>query len=153
MDVPRMSLAAVAAIAACSLLAWISWSWIDRGKPNGHLPTDFPNAYLAPADNGHRELMKVWRGRVPPEPPITLDGVECWPAYSCINSLCPYKAKEGHPWCFAYGYSKDLPADRGGPASWCVQCSKAGIDPMNVAFTTTDEGEQILQRVRAKLTR
>jgi len=145
-------MASIAATTACALLGWLTWSWIDRGRPNGHLPSDFPNAYLAPADNGHRELMKIWRGRVPPTPPMSIDGVDCWPAYTCTSSRCPYKAKEGYQWYFAYGYSAELPADNGGPASWCVQCSKAGIDPMNVYFATTDDGEKILERVRTQLT-
>lgn len=153
MAVPREAIAAIAATVACAWLGWMTWSWIDRGRPNGHLPTDFPNAYLAPADNGHRELMKVWRGRVPPAPPVTIDGTECWPAYTCTSARCPYMLKEGHQWCFAYGNSAELPADKGGPASWCVQCSAIGIDPMNVYFATTDEGEKHLERIRAQLTR
>jgi hypothetical protein len=151
MAVPRLALAAAAAIAACSWFAWWTWSWIDAGRPNGHLPANFPNAYLAPADNGHRDLLKVWRGRVPPAPPIAIDGVDCWPAYTCWSSQCPYLAKEGHPWIFAYGNSSTAPAD-GGPAGWCVHCSKAGKDPTDVHFATTDEGERILERIRGPIT-
>jgi hypothetical protein len=142
--------AAVAAVATCSWLGYWIYSYVDAGNPNGHLPRDFPNAYLAPADNGHADRMRVWRGRVPPNPPVEIDGVDCWPAYACMSKNCIWQEQHGEPWIFAFGWDPKAP-ENARPVSWCVPCAKAGRDSSDVHFTTTEEGERILGPIRERL--
>lgn len=137
---------------ACGWLAWWIWSAIDGASPNGHLPRDFPHAFLAPADNGHADHVRVWRGRVPPEPPVEIDGVACWPAYVCASTECIYREQHGQPWIYAHGHDPAAPADAR-PVGGCVPCHKAGRDPTAVQFHTTAEAERILEGIRGPIDR
>lgn len=105
--VPLAGLGLVAAV-------FILWRAHDRSQPNGHLPRDFPHAFLAPADDGHPERIVLWRGRVPP-PTIVDHEQTCYPVWECPNQNCPGRTEAG-PWIFAYGPD---PAH-----SICTQCAQ-----------------------------
>ena len=114
--------------------------------PNGHLPSNFPYAFIAPADNGKPEAVKVWRGRVAPE---SLDegGVRCFPVGVCRNPQCPGLV-DGKAFIFARGYDPNL---QPGPSGTCPKCAAGGKDPTHVETWYTPEAEAMLVKVRAAL--
>lgn len=138
---------ALAAIAAIGFAAYSAWSLYDGSRDNGHLPRDFPHAYLPGDVHGDRSAMVVWRGRMPPPPPVVISGVECWPAYRCINPECPALAEHGSQWVFPFGHVKHSSPGKT-PVTWCAPCAQAKKDHQQLTFATTDEGEALLQEIR-----
>lgn len=149
MPIKEVSLA-LATVLALGFAAWQAWSLYDGSQANGHLPRDFPHAYLPGGVFGDPEAMRVWRGRVPPPPPIQIDGDLCWPAGRCINPECPYRAETGRDWVFPQGFDRSAPKDQA-PVSWCIPCAKGKKDHQQITFATVPEGEAILQRVRRRM--
>ena len=106
-------------VAAVACVAFATYQVYSMTHPikNGHIPKDFPNSYIAPADNGHMDKVVVWRGRLPP-PMIEVDGIKRWEAYVCYSNTCP-GAQGDVPYVFAHGYD---PSANPGPSGLCPAC-------------------------------
>lgn len=139
-------LLAVAALLAVAFAIWQVRSFFGPEIKNGHLPADFPNAFIAPADNGNLGAVKIFKGRTPPAI-LEQEGVRSWPADVCLNDRCP-GAHDGQRFVFAFGWDPDA---HPGPSTVCPQCAAAKLDPTRIQRWYTPEAEAILVKVRASL--
>lgn len=140
---------------AIAFLMWRAVVQFADPPVNGHLPADFPNAFIAPADNGKPDAIVVWRGRVAP-PMLNEDGIRRWPVWVCRNPTCA-GATGGVPFVFAKGHDPEGPSD---PSSACPACAKAfaeaktdkgRFDPLRIEMWFTPEAEDQLRTANARL--
>ena len=152
----KQGLWGLAAIAAVAFAGFQVWRVLGPQAANGHLPAEFPNAYLAPADMGDADAVRIWRGRVAPDT-IEVDGVTCYPAWVCVNPACP-GLKDGKPFIISHGYVKDASP---GPTTTCPKCAAAfataagaergKYDPSQLQVYFTPEAQAMLAKVHAAL--
>jgi hypothetical protein len=64
------------------------------------VPSNFPNTYLAEADDGNYGAVLIVRGREARAVPFTEGGKEYWEAYICRAEVCPGR-KDGKDYIFA----------------------------------------------------
>jgi hypothetical protein len=153
---PKQALWGVAAALAVAFAGFQVWRLVGPQPANGHLPVEFPNAYLAPRDMGDADAVKIWRGRVAPAT-IEVDGVTCYPAWVCANPACP-GLHDGKPFVIAHGYDKDA---NPGPTTICPRCAaefakatgadRGKYDPSQVQVYFTPEAQAMLVKVHAAL--
>jgi hypothetical protein len=136
----------VLAALAVAFALWQGLGTLGGSEPNAHMPSDFPHAYLAPADNGMIDKVVVWRGRNPPEV-VELEGAERFPAFQCTARQCP-GAKGGVPFVFAYGHD---PRGKSGATTTCPACTAAKRDAHEVSRYRTPEGEAARLKMLKKL--
>jgi hypothetical protein len=143
------------AIISLVFVAWRASVQFADPPPNAHLPADFPNAFIAPADNGKPDAIVVWRGRVAPAM-INDDGIRRWPVWVCRNPACPGAAGDV-PFVFAHGHD---PEGLSEPTTVCPACAKAlaeaktdksRFDPLRIEMWFTPEARAILDDVNAHL--
>lgn len=143
-------------IIALAFVIWRAVAQFSDPPANGHLPADFPNAFIAPADNGKPEAIVVWRGRVAPAM-INDDGIRRWPVWVCRNPTCA-GASGGTPFVFAKGHD---PEGQSEPSNSCPACAKAfteaktdkgRFDPLRIEMWFTPEAQAMIDTVNAHLT-
>lgn len=112
----------------------VVWRSLAPEVPNGHVPVDFPNTWLAPADDGHPERIVIIPGRTEPTPPYEQNGVKLFPAYECLNEKCPGRAG-GKPFVYAHWDMRP-----------CPRCGS--VDPRQIQRFNTPEGAAMLVEIR-----
>jgi hypothetical protein len=112
----------------------VVWRSLAPEVPNGHVPVDFPNTWIAAEDDGHPERVVILRGRTEPTGPVERDGKKLFPAYQCLDEHCSGR-KDGKPYVFAYWYMRP-----------CPKCGDN--DPAKVQRYNTPEGEEMLVKIR-----
>lgn len=142
----RQAVWAVLAAGALAFGGYQVWKFVRPAVPNGHLPSDFPYAFLAPPDDGKRDAVRVWRGRVAPAT-LDEDGVRRWPVGVCRNPSCPGLAN-GERFIFARGWQPDA---KPAPSAGCPRCAAAGQPSDLVDVWYTPEAEGRLTDVRGDL--
>ena len=142
----RVVLLTVAALLAVAFAIYQVRAFFGPEVKNGHLPADFPHAFISPADNGNVAAVRIFNGRTPPDV-LERDGVRTWPAHVCRNEACP-GAHGGEGFVFAYGWD---PEAHPGPSTVCPQCAAAKLEPTHIQRWYTPEAEAILVTVRDSL--
>jgi len=128
----------IAVIVVCLVMSVVVLRYyLAPDVPNGHIPEDFPHPWLAKADAGHPERIVIVPARYEPPAPHTLNGVELWPAWRCLDPACPGR-KDGVAYVFP-----------GGQSAMCPRCPKR-LDSSLVERAYTPEAEEVLKRIRGE---
>lgn len=149
MSPKKLALLSMVAVVAMVVGVWQTWRVIAPGDANGHVPGDFPHAFLAPADDGLTESVKIWRGRVAPAT-LDVNGTTCFPAYACRNTDCPGRSGD-RPYIFANTTKGSIPT-----CPKCVEAiakaapaDKGKFDPGNVGPFYTPEAAAIVSSIQS----
>ena len=127
-----------------------TWKAMSPRQENDHISNNFPHAFIARADAGHRDAVQIWHGRVPPAT-VEINGAECFPAWRCNNAHCPGRTGD-NPYIFGHDSSKD-------PSAMCPLCAVAiqkapeaqrgDFDPSNTTTYYTAEAEALVKSIQA----
>lgn len=141
----------------------------------GLLPDNFPHTFITESGAGNDESkVIVKRSSRQPVTPFKEGSEWAWPAYYCMNEVCPGR-KDGKPYIFpaidpmALAQAEGKKVDPAGPDAIppmmelnCPMCqklynaAKSNADkekymPMNIDKYQTEEGKKIFEEIRKKL--